>query len=215
MTAFTPTSNELLTSIVDLRVLIETTRDDRVRASLREIEIRLRHMVGPSVTKKPAAALLGISVTALDRWIDNGYLTAVRTAPDAGRLGVETAPLLELATRVARLRGAGQSSGVIARAIRELGWHSLGTRYVIDVDLARLPRPNVSVAELRHDYMTTTPEQRFDALVALHDSLRSLTGSARASVSDCRSVADELAEALDVESADLHSRRLIPPGRRA
>ena len=60
---------DLATSIVQLRHAIVKTRDTAARAALREVEVRLRRALGPTIPKKKAAAVLGISVTALDRWV--------------------------------------------------------------------------------------------------------------------------------------------------
>lgn len=60
---------DLVSSIVQLREAIVQTRDRSLRAALRDVEVRLRSSLGPTIPKKKAAAALGISVTALDRWV--------------------------------------------------------------------------------------------------------------------------------------------------
>src|SRR3982751_952060 len=103
----------LLEPIVRLRLAIQKTRDPRLRDELREIEVSLRRQLGPAVPKRAAARLLGVSVTALDRWVDRGVLPVVSSPRGTKRLAVETTPLLELATTVRRLRRAGHSRGVV------------------------------------------------------------------------------------------------------
>src|SRR5262245_29670127 len=116
----------LLEPIVRLRLAIEETRDLQLRNDLREIEVALRGQLGPSVPKRAAARLVGVSVTALDRWIDRGYLPVVASPQSSKRLGVESGPFLDLATSVRRLRQAGRSHAVLSEAVRELGWRERG-----------------------------------------------------------------------------------------
>jgi len=70
----TPDPTEILASIVDLRLAVRATRDDAVRERLRRVERQLRAMLGPSIAKTAAARTLGVSVTALDNWLDRGAL---------------------------------------------------------------------------------------------------------------------------------------------
>jgi hypothetical protein len=122
--------------------------------------------------------LLGISVTALDRWIDRGVLPAVAATASSKGLAVETAPLLDLAVQVRRLRRAGRTRDVVTEAVRALGWRAPGRRVVLSLDLARLPRPNVSVAELQGHFAATTPEERVLEVSVLNRSLNVLAGRA-------------------------------------
>lgn len=167
----------LLDSIVRLRLAIPRARDRELRSELRELEARLRRAAGAAVGKKVAARLLGVSVTALDRWIDRGYLPAVAPVVGARRLAVESGPLLELATEVRRLRRSGRSGRVVAEAIRELGWRGCGERVVISLDVARLPRPNASVDELQAQFAESTADERVLQLAALNRSLGLLQGN--------------------------------------
>lgn len=171
--------SSLLEPIVRLRLAIEQTRDPQLRAELREIEVSLRRQLGPSVPKRAAARLLGVSVTALDRWVDRGQLPVVASSPAAKRLGIETGPLLDLATRVRRLRRAGSSHAVLSQAIRELGWPHRGQRLVYRADVAKLPRPNVPLPELEQQFRETTPEERVLQQAALHRSLAALSQAAK------------------------------------
>lgn len=164
----------LLEPIVRLRLAIQQTRDPQLRDDLREIEVSLRRHLGPSVPKRVAAGLLGVSVTALDRWVDRGVLPVVASPRGSNRRAVETVPLLELATAVRRLRAAGRSRGVISEAVRDLGWRDRGHRLVFSVDVARLPRPNVLLEELQQQYEETTPEERVLQLAALNRSMNAL-----------------------------------------
>jgi hypothetical protein len=113
-------------------------------------------------------------VTALDRWIDRGRVPVVASSRSAGRLAVETGPLLELATLVWRLRRAGRRGGVLSAALRELGWRDRGHRLVFGSDVARLPRPNVSLDELQQQYRESTPEERVLQVAALNRAANAL-----------------------------------------
>lgn len=169
----------LLEPIVRLRLAIQQTRDPLLRGELRQVESALRTQLGPVVPKRAAAALLGVSVTALDRWIDRGRIPVVAPAGGGKRLAVEAAPLLELATRVAALRRTGRRGGVLSRALADLGWGDRAGRVVIRFDVACLPRPNVTPGELRRQYRESTPEERVLQLAALNRSLSALTPAER------------------------------------
>jgi DNA-binding transcriptional MerR regulator len=156
---------------------IQQTRDPALRDELREVEVSLRKQLGPSVPKRAAARLLGVSVTALDRWIDRGCLPVVASASGSKRLAVETVPLLNLATTVRRLRRAGHTHAVLSEALRELGFRDRGHRLVFRYDVARLPRPNVSLDELQRQYEETTPEERVLQMAALNRSMNTLLGA--------------------------------------
>ena len=174
------TAADLLDPVIRLRLAIAQTRDPSLRAELRAIEVSLRRQLGPSVTKRPAARALGVSVTALDRWVDAGALPAVCTPAATRRLAVETGPLLELATTVRPLRAGGRARGVIAEAVRRLGWRPRGERLIYSYDLASMPRPNESVEELRRHFRETTPADRLRELVGLNASAAPLAGTIRA-----------------------------------
>jgi hypothetical protein len=162
---------ELLTATVRLRLAIQQTRDPSLRDELRQVEVGLRRHLPTGIQKGVAAHLLGVSVTALDRWIRR--LPAV-AHPSSSRLAVETGPLLDLAVQVETLKRSGVKRGLLARAFTQLGWPERGKRLVYRADVACLPRPNQSYDELRHEFEETTPEERLLQLNALHRSMNSL-----------------------------------------
>jgi hypothetical protein len=84
-----------------------------------------------------------------------------------------------LATRVRLLRRAGRSRGVLAEAIRELGWKDRGRRLVYSLTVASLPRPNVSVDELERQFQETTPTERVLQMAALNRSASALAHGGR------------------------------------
>jgi hypothetical protein len=131
-----------------------------VRERIRRVERGLRALIGPSVRKKPAARALGVSVTALDKWIDRGVLPVV-ARKGSSRLELETAPLLDLLDQVTVLRVQGVERGVLAAAVRRLGWpDDPEGRQVLSEEVAVLPRPNVPARTLREQFERTTPEER-------------------------------------------------------
>ena len=152
---------DLATSIVQLRHAIVKTRDAAARAALREVEVRLRRALGPTIPKKKAAAVLGISVTALDRWVDRGVLPVVER-PGSSRHELESRQLLELAEQAYGMGVEGVAMrGRIAPAVKRLGWSPRREgRRVVRLDVAALPRPNISEQELVASFRATTPELR-------------------------------------------------------
>ena len=152
---------DLATSIVQLRHAIVKTRDRAARTALRDVEVRLRRTLGPTIPKKKAAAVLGISVTALDRWVDRGFLPVVER-PGSSRHELESRSFLELAEQAYRLNVDGVvTHGRVAPAVKRLGWRPRREgRRVLRLEVAALPRPNTSEGELLANFRATTPEQR-------------------------------------------------------
>ena len=169
----------LLEPIVRLRLAIQQTRDPLLRDELRQVEVALRRQLGPAVPKRVASRVLGVSVPALDRWIDRGRIPVVAPANGSQRLALETIPLLELATRVSALRRSGRTRGLLSHALDELGRTDRGRRLVFRSAVACLPRPNVPLDELRRQFVETTPESRVLQLAALNRSLNILTSGAQ------------------------------------
>jgi hypothetical protein len=170
---------KLLKAVIDLRLAIREAREPEVRGTLRRVERSLTSVLGPSVPKKRAAGLLGVSVVALDLWIDRGRLPAVAT-PGTTRLGVETRSLLDLAEQVELLRRQGVKREQLAQAFAVLGWpDDPAGRYVLRAEIAALPRPNVSARQLRRDFERTTPEERLAQLDQLNRSLNALVSARR------------------------------------
>ncbi len=171
--------DRLLADIVELRHAIRETRERSMRERVRNVERDLRETLGPSVPKTPAAKALGVSVAALDKWIDRGVLPVVARR-GSSRLEVESGPLLDLLDQVTALRAQGVSRAVLATAIGRLGWRDdPDGRQVLSAETAALPRPNVSVRELRRDFDSTTPEQRVTQAAQLSSALTRLALAGR------------------------------------
>ena len=173
-------SVELVASIVGLRRAIVKQRDRTSRASLRDVEVRLRRALGPTIAKKRAAAALGVSVPALDKWVEQGILPVVQK-PGSSRLEVEARPFLQLAERVEAVRHErGGTRTPIAVAVRSLGWKPTATgRRVLRLDVAALPRPNTSEQELLAVFHSTTPEERVRQVAELSQMFASVAPAQR------------------------------------
>jgi hypothetical protein len=112
-------------------------------------ELRLREELGDAVPKGVAARLLGVSTTAIERWIEARKLPVVNRP--GGRQEVAAEAFLDLADEVAHLRANGLTHGVLAEAFRRLERRGRPRRR---------PRPTESAAELRAAFATSTPADR-------------------------------------------------------
>src|SRR5688500_9006732 len=94
---------------------------------LRRAERLVLAEVGPSVPKRRAASLLGISVPALERWIRVGRLPVVRRP--GGRQEIDAAALVDLTEELRRIRAeAGAGGRLVARAFGNLAERGLPAR---------------------------------------------------------------------------------------
>jgi len=106
----------------------EDLADPPLRGELRSVREFLEELAGPTVSRAQAARLLGVSQTALDRWIGKGEVTAVVTPQ-----GRREIPLSELVGLLEEIEQLGDRSGrPLASVIRER------RRRSVDVDLDRL-----------------------------------------------------------------------------
>lgn len=71
------------------------------------MRVLLEGELGPAVSQRQAAELLGLSHTGLRRWIERGDIPLVYT--ESGRVGVPVATLLDLHEQVEAERRAGRS----------------------------------------------------------------------------------------------------------
>jgi hypothetical protein len=107
----------------------EDLADPPLRGELRSVREFLEELTGPTVSRAQAARLLGVSQTALDRWIGKGEITAVLTPQ-----GRREIPLSELVGLLEEIEQLGDRSGrPLASVIRERRRRSAD-----DVDLDRL-----------------------------------------------------------------------------
>ena len=166
----TSTSHDrALTYVVELRRVRPFVDDPDGRRRLGRVIRDLRSRVGVGVPKRRAAKLLGVSVQALERWARNGALPVVRR-PGSSRELIDTEALLVVAAEVERVREQGVERGALAEALRTLR---------ADGRLPRKLRPNQSAAELRHEYLHTTPAERLRMAVELSELADALAGRAK------------------------------------
>lgn len=149
----------------EIRQAAHVVRDERVARRLRRAERLLRREIGPSVPKRRAASLLGVSVAALERWIAVGKLPVVRRPQ--GREEVEARALLDLVEEVRRLREEGAARGVLAEAFRRLAVRGLPRPSL---------RPNTPAHELRRSYRDSTPAERLRETAELSYAVTTLAG---------------------------------------
>jgi hypothetical protein len=143
---------------VAMRRIAPAVADEQERRRLARLQRDLRREIGFSVPKTRAAAVLGVSVNALDRWIANGRMPTIRR-PDSIREEIDADAVVDLALEVERLREQGVERGVLAAAFRRLA---------AEGKPRRRPRPNMTARELRADYLNSTPLQRLEVGVELN-----------------------------------------------
>lgn len=101
--------------VVALRVTAR--RGGEVGRELDPIIAELRDEIAPTLPKRLAARLLGVSVPTLNKWIARGMIPVSHE----GRYDrVARDPLLDLAEQVEQLRRAGRNEAVIAHAVDRL-----------------------------------------------------------------------------------------------
>ena len=109
--------------------------------------------------------MLGVSVTALDKWIARGRLPVSRR-PGSSREQIDAEALLDLAEEVARAREEGRTRSLLATAFERLAKQGRPRPKL---------RPNQSARELHEHYVATTPGERVREVAELS---RLLTGLA-------------------------------------
>jgi hypothetical protein len=112
-----------VTTVTETQRLVENIvrlrRAERVRAVADDVAaVRgdLEAELGPTVSRSRAARLLGVSQTALDRWVASGDVPTVIT-PN-GRIEVPRQFVIEMAELIDDLRRKGEDRHVLAAALR-------------------------------------------------------------------------------------------------
>jgi hypothetical protein len=169
--ASNPRVERTVTHVVALRHVAATVGRTRERQLLKRVERDLRREIGVGVPKRRAAAVLGVSVTALDKWIARDKLPVVRR-PGSSREQIDADALLDLAAEVTRLRESGETRRVLATAFERLAKEGKPRPKL---------RPNQSARELRQHYLETTPAGRLKEVAELSRVLTELSTLRKAS----------------------------------
>jgi hypothetical protein len=159
--------SEIVRQIVALRQVCRAVRSPAERRRLARVIRQLRRQLGVGVPKRRAAAVLGVTVQALDRWIAAGKIPVVRR-PGSSRQLIETEALLLLASEVEQLQGQPRA---LAKAISSLAARG---------QLPRRLRPNQSAQELRYEFLHSTPAGRMRQGIELSHVGAALAADARA-----------------------------------
>jgi hypothetical protein len=131
----------LVDNVVRLRRVLRDS-DDSVREELEPVLERLEERLGPTLNSSQTARLLGVSHTAIARWIKKGDIGTVLTPQ--GRKQIPVAEVLALLEQVQRAPNDGRRQGV-AHVIRQL--RSDAARLDLTDLLERLP----TAFENRHE----------------------------------------------------------------
>ena len=105
-------SERLVEGIVRLR---RAERIPAVAADVAPVRRELEARLGPTLSRSRAAQILGVSQTALDRWVVAGQIPTVLTP--TGRTAVPRQFVVELREAIGGLRGQGRRHHPLARAL--------------------------------------------------------------------------------------------------
>jgi len=105
-------SARLVDGIVRLR---RTERIPQAAEDVRPVRRELEERLGATISRSRAARILGVSQTALDRWVDAGRIPIVITP--AGRREVPRQFVVELREGIDRLMADGRSRHLLAAAL--------------------------------------------------------------------------------------------------
>lgn len=123
--------------------------------------------------------MLGVSLTALDRWIERGAIPVVRRS-SSGRQELETQAVIELAVEVRTLREAGRTRALLATALARL--NSPGKEVQAGAMGTRNFFPDQG-EERRREFTLLTPGERVAQAIKLSRSatrIAAATAQARA-----------------------------------
>lgn len=108
-----------LSDAVELRALARASPDAALQTRLGQIARRRCEDIGPSVPKLRAAQVLGVSLTALDKWIARGAIPVMRRS-SSSRQEVDTNTVIDLAVEIRALQATGRTRGLLATALARL-----------------------------------------------------------------------------------------------
>jgi hypothetical protein len=152
------TTGETVGQIVSLRRVWDAVESPADRRRLARVLRQLRRQLGVAAPKRQAAACLGVTVQALDRWVAAGRIPVVRR-PGSSRELIAADALLVLAEEVERRREQGEPRP-LAGAIAALTERE---------SLPRRLRPNQPAHELRYEFLHSTPAGRMRQAIELSE----------------------------------------------
>lgn len=106
-------SERLVDRILRLR---RAGRVPSVALDVAPVRADLEEQLGPTLSRSRAARILGVSQTALDRWVAKGQVPTV-VAPD-GRAEVPRRFVIEVAEQIGELKRRGERGRLLAAALR-------------------------------------------------------------------------------------------------
>lgn len=165
----TPDAHELLEQVVALQRVSRALDDPEERRRVAKVIRQLRARLGVGVPKHRAAAALGVSAQALERWVRAGAIPVTRR-PGSSRELIDSEALIGLVGEVERLHEAGYGRP-LAKAIEAL--EGAGR-------LRRKLRPNQPARELRYEFLHTSAAERLRSGIELTHTAHALAAHARA-----------------------------------
>lgn len=126
---------QLLKDVVRLR---RAERIPEAAIDVAAVRAGLEDAIGPTVSRALAARLLGVSQTALDRWVTAGEIPTVLTP--SGRREVPRHLVVDLAESIERLGRRGQHRHKLAAALRQRRPEPDASRSVLPSETARRSR---------------------------------------------------------------------------
>jgi phage terminase Nu1 subunit (DNA packaging protein) len=118
-------------AIIEIRRTARELLDPAARRRAEQAAERLAAELEPTISKTRAARLLGVSVTALDKWVARGRVPVGRKS-GLKKTEIDTATLLELAEDVAELREQGRRRGLISEALRRRAERRRSTASILE-----------------------------------------------------------------------------------
>jgi hypothetical protein len=126
----------LVDGIVRLR---RAERVPRAAEDVAPVRRELEYELGPTLSRSRASRILGVSQTALDRWVDTGGIPIVISP--RGRREVPSQVVVELRESIDRLKGRGAMRHPLAAALAERrGGERRKPLAPRKVDRAKIPR---------------------------------------------------------------------------
>ena len=117
---------QTLDALVGLRRALRTISDEQTREDVAAAADCLEKLIGLTVSRAAAARILGVSQTALDRWIGKGEIAAMITP--TGRREVPLSQVVDLLEAVDRERGKGPLALACVISGRRLRAEQLDTK---------------------------------------------------------------------------------------